>query len=279
MIIDFHTHIFPPQIKAERERFLKTEPRFASMYASDKAGMATAEDLIESMDRDGVDISVALNFDWSDATLCRLTNEYIAASVRAFPDRLVGFGAIPADNPDRVNEEIERCAAAGLKGVGEVRFGRDFLKTGSNYLSGIMSNLKKHNLILLMHCSEPVGHVYPGKEDITPDFLYPFVSAFPDQPIVMAHWGGGLPFYELMPEVKRTLKNVYYDTAASPFLYKQDIYTAVSGITGAEKILFGTDSPLMPHKRVINEIRSSRLADKDKELILGQNAQKLIGIK
>jgi predicted TIM-barrel fold metal-dependent hydrolase len=139
--------------------------------------------------------------------------------------------------------------------------------------------LKKHRLILLTHASEPVGHEYPGKGGITPDILYPFITSFPDLTIVCAHWGGGLPFYALMPEVKRAMSNVFFDTAASPFLYSSQVYNQVVQLVGADKILFGSDYPLLEQSRLIQEIRSLDLPEETKGLILSGNARRLLCIK
>ena len=129
--------------------------------------------------------------------------------------------------------------------------------TQKEAMQPLVEVLREHQLILLTHASEPVGHIYPGKGSVTPDMLYPFITNFPDLPVVCAHWGGGLPFYALMPEVKEALKNVYFDTAASPFLYRPGIYSQVSQLVGAERILFGTDYPLLPPGRLLREIDSA----------------------
>ena len=65
MIIDFHTHIFPPQIKKNRNRYIDSDPCFAILYSDPKAKLVTADELISSMDRDGVGISVILNIGWT----------------------------------------------------------------------------------------------------------------------------------------------------------------------------------------------------------------------
>ena len=96
---------------------------------------------------------------------------------------------------------------------------------------------------MVVHVSEPAGHQYPGKGHTTPDRAYRFIENFPGNVIVCAHWGGGLPFYGLMPEVGKAFQNVYFDTAASPFLYRPEIFSAVVGLVGSEQILFGTDYP------------------------------------
>ena len=139
--------------------------------------------------------------------------------------------------------------------------------------------IKKHKLILLTHASEPVGHSYPGKGIITPDMLYPFITSFPDLTIICAHWGGGLPFYALMPEVKQAMSNVFFDTAASPYLYSPQVYTQVSQMVGADKILFGSDYPLLAQGRLLKEIEALDLPEETRHLILSGNAQRLLGIK
>jgi hypothetical protein len=79
-----------------------------------------------------------------------------------------------------------------------------------------------------------------------------------------------------MPEVAEALNNVFFDTAATVFLYKPEIFEQVSHIIGSDKILFGTDYPLMHQNRVIDQIQSSQLPEKDRSRILGANAKKLL---
>ena len=136
----------------------------------------------------------------------------------------------------------------------------------------------QNNLILLTHASEPVGHQYVGKGKATPDLTYSLVTAFPNLKLVCAHWGGGLPFYALMPEVKDALKNVWFDTAASPFLYKRQIYGQVAGLVGEDRILFGSDYPLIPQRRYLKEIGELDLPAQTKEKILWRNAADVLGI-
>jgi predicted TIM-barrel fold metal-dependent hydrolase len=108
--------------------------------------------------------------------------------------------------------------------------------------------------------------------------LWWFISAFPDLTTVCAHWGGGLPFYALMPEVKKALANVYFDTAASPFLYGPEIYRQVSQLVGAEKILFGSDFPVMTPGRILKEIDAAALTGEEKISITSANSRRLLGI-
>jgi len=258
---------------------MSQDAAFAQIYSGEKVKIATAEDLINSMDRDGVDVSVIVNYSWTTHKLCVFTNDYILESVARYPKRLIGFCAINSYTDDVSLKEIERCVRGGIRGVGELR--PDTLLpdyTKKNIIKPFTDLVHKYKLIVLTHSSEPVGHQYPGKGNATPDLLYQFISHFNELPVVCAHWGGGLPFYALMPEVRQALENVYFDTAISPFLYRPEIYLQVSQLIGADRILFGSDFPVIAQSRVFNEIKASELTEENKEEILHGNARRLLGI-
>ena len=279
MIIDFHTHVFSPRIKQNRRQYIEKDPCFAMLYAQKEARLTTADELIDSMDKDGIDISVIVNAGWTTHELCVETNDYILESITRFPGRLIGFCAVQPQSCEAAVAEIERCIKGGIKGIGELRPDTQLFDFGDEeIMPPIVEVLQKNRLILLTHTSEPVGHDYSGKGVITPDMLYPFITRYPDLTIVCAHWGGGLPFYALMPEVKKALKNVYFDTAASPFLYRPQVYHQVSQLVGAERILFGSDYPLLAQSRVLQEIRGADLTGEAKDLILYGNARRLLGL-
>lgn len=280
MIIDFHTHIFSPQIKKNRSKYINSDPCFAILYSEKDARLATADELIDSMDKAGIDISVIANYGWTTHELCVETNDYILESTARYPDRLIGFCAVQPNSCEAAIAEIERCVEGGIKGVGELRPDMQLFDfRDGEIMEPLIEVVRKHKLILLTHASEPVGHDYPGKGSITPDVLYPLVTSFPDLTIVCAHWGGGLPFYALMPEVKKAMRNVFFDTAASPFLYTPQVYNQVTQLVGADKILFGTDYPLLPQSRLLQEITSADLPEEARELILSGNARRLLGIE
>jgi predicted TIM-barrel fold metal-dependent hydrolase len=279
MIIDFHTHVFSPRIKKNRSQYTDNDPCFALLYSKKEAKLATADELIDSMDEAEIDISVIVNAGWTTHELCIETNDYILESIALYPKRLVGFCTVQPRSHDAAINEIERCTRAGIRGVGEIRPDMQLFDfNDEEIMQPFVEVLRKHKLILLTHVSEPVGHDYPGKGIVTPDILYPFFTSYPDLSIVCAHWGGGLPFYALMPEVKQAMQNVFFDTAASPFLYTPQIYSQVSQMVGADKILFGSDYPLLSQSRLLQEISSTDLSEDTKNQILHGNAQRLLGI-
>jgi predicted TIM-barrel fold metal-dependent hydrolase len=279
VIIDFHTHVFSPRVKERRSEYVNRDPCFALLYSNPKAKLATAEELVASMDEAQVDLSVILNIGWMSHQLCVETNEYILESIARYPDRLIGFCSIQPTAGDAAIAELERCASSGARGIGEIRSDvQGFNLTDRTIMEPATNTMVKHDLILLTHSSEPVGHQYTGKGTITPDILYSFILAFPQLKLVCAHWGGGLPFYGTMPEVASAFTNVFFDTAATVFLYEPHVFTEVSHIVGDDKILFGSDYPLTTQSRPIAQIRSLQLAEEQKARILGDNARVLLSI-
>ena len=86
---------------------------------------------------------------------------------------------------------------------------------------------------------------------------------------------GGFFFYELMPELKQGLKHLFYDTAASPSLYRPAIYRVAREIGLLHKILLGTDYPLISPRRYLQELASSGLSPAEQKLVCSENARRL----
>ena len=174
---------------------------------------------------------------------------------------------------------MERCAGAGLKGVGELHPDSQGVDIADYMtMAPLMDLARSLNLPVLVHASEPVGHSYPGKGTTTPDKIYRFIRNFPDNTIICAHWGGGLAFYGLMPEIPGELENAYFDTAASPFLYRQEVFSIAAQTIGPDRILFGTDFPLLRHNRVLKQVQEAHLDDSSRQKILGRNAAEILGL-
>lgn len=279
MLIDFHTHIFPPEICQQRERYCARDPWFGQLYSNPKASMANAEELSAEMEAAGVDISVAFSFGWSDPGLIREGNAYVLDAMRRYPGRIYGLAVLQPAAGQQAVYELERCAQAGMSGVGELMpHGQGYKLSDIDLLRPIMEVVERYNLLVLSHCSEPIGHLYPGKGDVTLLDITTFLTAFPTVRFIAAHWGGGLPFYTLMPEIQRlTAGRVWYDTAATLYLYRSEIFATVTDLVGAEYILFGSDYGLLRQRRVIEHIKRAGLDEQAQQLILGENARRLLG--
>ena len=270
-IVDAHTHIFPPEIALRRELYVSRDAWFASLYGNPRAKLATADDLIASMDRAGIGTSVVLAFGWRDAALGEFHNAYLLDAARRYPGRLLPFAHIA---PDVDDPDLD-----GFAGIGEwMPEGQGFTLDEHRRLAGQLRAARERDLPVLSHASEPVGHAYPGKSCVAPEQFWRLARAFTDNRFIAAHWGGGLLFYELMPEVRKDLRNVWYDTAAGRLLYVPAIFAAAVQILGPEKVLWGSDFPLVPQGRDLRAIRRAGVEEPALALMLGGNARSLLGM-
>lgn len=277
MTIDFHTHILPPTIRNRRKALLTQDRTFAELFSNSRSSIATADELINEMDKENVDMSVVMGIGWTDLGIAIEANNYIVEAVKNYPTRLVGFSGINPAWGDSAAYEAERCANLGLRGIGELHPTTQEYNLGdSATMQSLVSVINEHGLILATHCSEPVGHSYSGKGNVTLNDLWCFITKFPEVPLVCAHWGGGLPFYSLMPEVAKALENVYFDTAASCLLYDSRIFSSIVNIIGADKVLLGSDYPLVNPGRILNQLRSAGLTIEQQKAISHNNARRLL---
>jgi predicted TIM-barrel fold metal-dependent hydrolase len=279
MLIDFHTHIFPPEIARRREYFCERDRWFGELYRSPRAVIASADDLVAEMDASGVDVAVTFSFGWTDPTLIVETNNYVIDAMHRYPGRIYGMAVCLPTNGDKAIYELERCAQAGMIGMGELMpHGQGYRLSDITLLSPLMEVARSYHLLVMAHCSEPVGHLYLGKGNVSLADIIAFLSAFPDIRFIAAHWGGGLPFYTLMPEIQAITANVWYDTAATIYLYDARIFPAVTALVGANRILFASDYGLLRQQRVIDHIKQSGLDETSVRCILGENARQLLGL-
>ena len=277
MIIDFHTHLFPQEIRDHRENYVSAEPAFSLLYSSSKSKTAGAAELIQAMDENHVDKSVVFGFPWLNSETLKRHNDYIMGVVAKNPHRLIGLGCLNPANSDAV-VEAERCIEGGLAGIGELAFYQSGIdESALNQLTSIMQLCQNRQLPVLIHTNEPIGHHYPGKTPLSLAQIYRLIKEFPKNKIVLAHWGGGVFFYSLLKkEVRGYLKNVYVDTAASPYLYDPLIYELAIKLIGVDKILFGSDYPLLPPSRYFDELQETGLTPSQVAHICGENARLLL---
>jgi predicted TIM-barrel fold metal-dependent hydrolase len=279
VIVDFHTHLFPPEIITRRVEFAARDAWFGALYGDPRAKMATAEELVASMAESGVDVSLAFPFGWSDPGIIEECNSYLIQVMRDYPGRVIGLATAQPLAGARALAEVERCARAGMPGIGELMpHGQGYRLSDVRLLTPLMEAARALGLFVLTHTSEPVGHLYRGKGDVSPGDFQAFITAFPDVRVVAAHWGGGFPFYELMPEVHAAAANVWYDSAASLYLYRAEVFALVARMAGPEKILWASDFPLISQRRMLDYAQASGLEAGELALALGGNAATLLGL-
>lgn len=279
MIVDAHVHVLPDRVRANFGQICEADPWFGACHAGPRAVVASAEDLVSAMDEAGVDRAVCFTWPFADPALCAEANDYAAAAVRRFPDRLVGFGCVQPADPGAARE-AERCASLGLRGIGELNAdAQGWSLEDEAVITPLADACVRAELPWNLHCSEPVGHLYAGKGTATPDRIAGLAERHGDLRIVCAHLGGGLPFYAHMPEVAAMCRrNLWFDTAAVPFLYDARAYRTVIDLVGADRLLFGSDHPLLRAPRYLATFESLQLSDEERTALLGGTAAELLHI-
>ncbi len=273
MKIDSHIHITPPDIIRDFKKIGKTEPYFRLLSETPHNRFATYEQVAEHLQDNSFDKGIVFGFGFQDMGLCRYVNDYTMEAVRRYPDLLVGFMVLPVRHPDMA-KEIHRCYDGGLRGMGELFPEGQQMELATLHQTNLKHYLKEYRLPLLLHTNETVGHPYAGKTKVTMQEVEAFLLHHQEIPIILAHFGGGLLFFELMKELRAAFANVYYDTAAAVFLYDKAIYRVAREIGILDKLLFGTDYPLLPISRYAESL--SELTESEKALVLGENAAKIL---
>jgi predicted TIM-barrel fold metal-dependent hydrolase len=277
MILDAHTHIFPEEVCRRREDFFADEPAFRLLYESPKSRLVGPEDLLQAMEEEGVEAAVALGFPWRQERHWRRHNEVILEAMRRFPRQVIGFCAVHPLFPGAIRE-VERCLAAGARGVGELAF---YLHDRAENLTAILAPVAEvcqhYRVPILLHATDRAGPHYPGRSLTPLAAIYRAIEALPDVTWILAHWGGRLPFYGLLKKVPEFFRNIYFDTAASPYVYRPEIYRVVAEMVGPDKILFGSDYPLLRPRRYLEEMAETNLPEDWQEMIMGKNLARLLG--
>jgi predicted TIM-barrel fold metal-dependent hydrolase len=273
-LVDFHVHVTPPEIIANWQKYAEKETYFALLQQNPHAKFATVEEIVAALSESSFDRAVVFGFAFKDQGLCRMVNDYVIEKTKQFSDTLTGFMSVSPNAPG-MEAEIDRCYNAGLKGIGELYpDGQGFNIDEKKETGALTDACLKLNIPVILHVNEPVGHHYFGKNDIPLKKVERFIDNAQGVKVVLAHWGGGLFIYEAMPELREKFRSVYYDTTATPFLYSETIYHAALALGLGEKILFGSDFPLLPQSRYLPQLEG--LPQLERERILGSNAEKLL---
>jgi len=131
MILDFHTHIFPPTMIQRRTQYLARDATLATLFAGPKAPMVTAQELLAAMDEAGVDMAVTLGIGWNSQELARLANDYLLDRLRSVHHRSPSFSILNSACPI-LNWSTTDPYMYDNSGVNYIRF----------YLASYMADIK-----------------------------------------------------------------------------------------------------------------------------------------
>ncbi|MCS7260687.1 MAG: amidohydrolase family protein [Anaerolineae bacterium] len=288
--IDAHVHYMPPLTPEELDALCHREPYWGLLLrppagARSSQGWASAERMLQDMDAAGVDYVVVQAQYRRTHESCVEHNNQLLALVRRWPQHVIAFATVQPMAGAQARDELRRCLDNGMRGVGELNpYAQGFGMDQPDFLR-LVEMCIACDVPLSLHVSEEVGRYYLGKSTTPLRHYYWLACRYPELKLILAHWGGGLFFYELMPNVRKALRNVWYDTAASPLLYPTaEIFEVALRCIDHRKLLFGSDYPLLlfPRRQSEPDLRTFRaqvqslLPPEVGEAVLGGNAARLL---
>ena len=272
MIIDFHAHIFPEKIASAALQ------KLSSVIHLEPSHNGTAEGLLASMDKAGVDVSVILPV----VTDVRQYDSVFRFAVKINEDsgyfggsrkktRLISLAGLHPDDP-QMKEHIRQIAEAGFCGI----------KVHPHYQSVPFNDIRFKRMIDLASEQELLVLTHSGYDPYTPenfcsvDMIAEVLDEVKPAKLVLAHMGNCEHYDEV--EAKICGRNVFFDTGYSITHMTKDQFSGIVKKHGSDRILFGTDAPWTTQKECVECLKEQKLTYYERQLIFSGNARKLLGL-
>lgn len=280
MIVDLHTHIFPSEIASMAVDKLKRASHTHPFSDGTSAG------LVKSRQEAGIDCCVILPVATSPKQVVHMNDRAILTNDLYTETGLLSFGGMHPDYPDW-KQELSRLARAGVKGIKFHPIYQNVELDDLRYLR-IMDRAAELGLITLTHAGLDIG--FPGVVLCTPEMVLHIYQELGGIPLILAHMGGWRQWDGVERLVAQT--PFYLDTAycmgqitplegepwtgGSLDTMSREQFLRFVEVFGAQRILFGTDSPWRDQKKGVEMVRSLPISQAEKDAILGGNAVKLL---
>lgn len=270
MVIDIHTHAFPDKIYARTIRILENNILENSHAEYKACGDGSVGGLERSSREAGFDLSVIMPIATSPKQPKNINAFAVENSKR---EGLLSFGSIyPFDEDyERTLEEIKEMGLLGIKLHPEYqKFYVDCPE-----MRKIARKCEELGLLILLHSGD--DHGAPPPIHCTPERLANLLDYVSGENIIAAHLGG----WKLWDDVEKYIigKPIYLDTCFSLHLLDKERAAGMIRAHGTDRVLMGSDWPWYPQDKAAALVRALPIEEKEKELICGENAARLLGIK
>ena len=222
--------------------------------------------MLHAMDAAGIDIACLFAIFHPDGTT---GNDLLARFIALHPDRFAGFAYVSPTMPERMVAELERA-------IDTLQFVA--IKLYPSYTPWPLNAEQWHpiyrfanerSLAVIFH----TDHLETNR----PRYLEDLAPVYPNASFVAGHSGNTPVAREEAIAAALKYPNVYLETCSTyrtPGVIEQLVNEA-----GADRVLFGSDMPLMDPRPQIGKILTARLSDEAKHLLLGGNAARLLKLK
>lgn len=228
----------------------------------------TVDGLLASMDRAGIDRTVAVSPRWVGGEFVDPTymqsNRKVHEAVQQYPDRLIGYARINPNYGADAVQELESCLGElGFKGVMLDPEWENFHPADQELVYPLLETARSFGVPVLFHS---------GYSPAEPALFWQPANDFPDLPIILGHMGGRLTVDAVL--LAERAPNIYLET--SDHMYR--LATMAKRI-GVERVLFGSNTPFSsPEVEAFKITVRKDLSKEQKDLILGVNALRLHGL-
>jgi predicted TIM-barrel fold metal-dependent hydrolase len=186
--------------------------------------------------------------------------------------RIISFGGI-YPHTDDYKRDIDFVISLGLKGL---KFHAEYqnFSVDDKRMLKIYDYALSKGLIILHHAGVDPGMPMPYKS--SPQQFAKIVDAMKGGIIIAAHFGG----HAQWDDVEKYLagKNIYLDTSMGFEYFSEEQFLRIVKRHGADKVLFGSDSPWSSAQTEIEHLKALPLLESEKNNILYNNAKRLLNI-
>ena len=282
MVIDFHTHTFPDPIAPA------ALGKLSALSHTTPFTDGTASGLSHSSRRAGIDLSIVLPVATRPSQVETINNSAAQLNRHTAETGLFSFGCI---HPDFTHwyDELARVAQLGLKGIKIHPVYQETALDDLRYLR-ILNRAAELGLTVITHTGLDIG--YPEKAYCTPAMARSVLRQVGPMKLILAHMGGWRRWdeaAELLADASALLDTSFSLGTLSPLndgYYRADTLALLTAeqfcsmvhIFGAERILFGSDSPWGDQAADVQQIRSLPLSFNETHAILGGNAQRILNL-
>lgn len=224
-------------------------------------GMEVAA-LIEAMDRCYVQKAVVVPWDQAIAVHNREGNRFTHDLVKRYPDRFSAFCTVNPWFAAEALEELERCAALGMKGL-KLHPVYQGYQLSDPFILPVIERAVALGMIIYIPTGIPVMSM--------PLQLTYIAERYPEGKFIQGHFGNTDFWIDSLPSVVHT-PNIFVDTAYSmPSPLEQ-----VVQLLGAERVIFSTDAPYLSLDNETEKLRALALPESDLRKIGYDNMYQLL---
>lgn len=269
MIIDFHTHVFPPQIAAKTLEVLKAHVYDVRGITEPSYTEGTVDSLKQSMYENGIDISVVMPI----ATKPTQTPTINAYAKEITEGNIISFGSVHPAQGDW-ESVLEDLAKKGFKGI-KIHPQYQDVYVDSPEVLRVVKKAEELGLYTMLHAGVDIG--MPNSELCTPKRLSRLLDEVSGKFLIAAHLGS----FEMWDDVERYLvgSEMYFDISYACSHIEKDQFLRIVRNHGADKILYGSDSPWKSQSSPLEELKKLDLTQEEMDLITHKNAIRILDIR